>query len=522
MKTEIAWLKKAWQMPESAVPAVEALIAAHAAGSTALRMDAPVADWGAAAAAPDTTSATPLLVAEHDGATFLQTRWLFEAEKSIAIRLKHFAKKEEEPAPPADLERYFAESGAQRDAAGRALSRGLSIITGGPGTGKTYTLARILALLLERGDEAIQLAAPTGKAADRMKEAVLAACHGMDNSLTEKLHAAAATSRTIHSLLGFHPGKNACTFNARRRLPCAVLIVDECSMVDTLLWRALLEALPDDCKLILLGDPNQLESVGRGSVFTVIASAPSLQVARTHLAKSHRFADRPGIAALAAAIENQDAGMVMEVLEGNTDPECPHGVFWHNTTSLREVFANLPAPAARALQAAASAPSPQEALTALESIRILSAHRPAPSSHRLIEELIAAQLNGLPVINRPVIIDRNDHETGLRNGEVGVIHLAETTRRACFDKRGPVPLFKLPEHSPAWIITIHRSQGSEFDHVVVLLPANAGSPLATRELLYTALTRAKRTVSLFGPHEVIAAAVRSPGSRQTLLDYHIS
>jgi exodeoxyribonuclease V alpha subunit len=369
----------------------------------------------------------------------------------------------------------------------------------------------------------IQLTAPTGKAADRMKQAVEEACGALPK-LQENLRAVASTSRTIHSLLSFHPGKNACTYHAGHRLACKTLIVDECSMIDTLLWQALLEALPDDARLILLGDPNQLESVGRGNVFTEIARAGVLKPARAHLTKSHRLADRPAIFALAKAIEDKKADSASVLITENTDPACAHGLFWKDATAHSQVLKHLPPAVLEAMQAVAFAPTPEEALKALENVRILTSHRtPAAGQQSLgmeIEKFLLEKFPGKKILNRPVIIDRNDPETGLRNGEVGIIHEAGGSRAVHFDKRPPVSLSKLPEHSPAWSITIHRSQGSEYENVVVVLPKKADSPLATRQLLYTAITRAKKSLFLFGSTEVIEKAVAESATRITLLRWH--
>ena len=527
MKPESQWLKDKWAMPDEAADAVELLFEAHKDGSTACKLDIASSELRHAVAKPDGDQSTPLVAVEMDGSTFLQTRWFFEAEKKIASHLLALNSQASTTCASDKMQNYFSEEGPQREAAKLALDRNLAIITGGPGTGKTYTLARILALFIEAGEDAkhIQLTAPTGKAADRMKEAVSEAGKSLTPDLQEKLAAVASTSRTIHSLLGYHPGKNACTYNAGHRWPCRILIVDECSMIDTLLWQALLEALPDDARLILLGDPSQLESVGRGNVFTEIAHAGVLKPARAHLTKSHRFANRPAIFALAKAIEDKKADSASVLITENTDPACAHGLFWKDATGHSQVLKHLPPAVLEAMQAVAFAPTPEEALKALENVRILTSHRtPAAGQQSLgmeIEKFLLEKFPGKKILNRPVIIDRNDPETGLRNGEVGIVHTAGGNRAVHFDKRPPVSLSKLPEHSPAWSITIHRSQGSEYENVVVVLPQKADSPLATRQLLYTAITRAKKSLFLFGSTEVIEKAVSESAARITLLRWHL-
>jgi exodeoxyribonuclease V alpha subunit len=139
-----------------------------------------------------------------------------------------------------------------------------------------------------------------------------------------------------------------------------------------------------------------------------------------------------------------------------------------------------------------------------------------------IQKILIKDSSGKKVHNSPIIIDRNDPETGLRNGEVGIIHSTGETRLVYFEKHPPVSLSKLPDHSPAWSITIHRSQGSEYENVVVVLPKKADSPLAMRQLLYTAITRAKKNLFVFGTAEVIKKAIENTGDRTTLLAFHLS
>lgn len=526
MKPETQWLKDKWAMPDEAADSVEMLSKAHKEGSTACKLETPPSDWGRAVARPDGDKSTPLVLVEMEGTTFLQTRWFFKAEEKIASCLWALNSEASIICPSDKIEGYFGDEGPQRAAARLALSRNLAIITGGPGTGKTYTLARTLALLIEADEDlkSIQLTAPTGKAADRMKQAVEEAC-GTLSDLQEKLRAVAGTSRTIHSLLGYHPGKGSFKYHADHRLPCKILIVDECSMIDTLLWQALLEALPNQARLILLGDPNQLESVGRGNVFSEIARSEALKRARVHLTKSHRFADRPAISALAQAIEKNEAQNAVSLFTENTDPACEQGLFWKDATSTAQVLRSLPPVVLETMQSVAFATTPKEALEALAKVRILTSHRTPSAGHQSlgseIEKILTEKNPDKKVWNRPIIIDRNDPETGLRNGEVGIIHTTGETREVHFENHPPVTLSKLPEHSPAWSITIHRSQGSEYENVVVVLPKKSDSPLATRQLLYTAITRAKKSLFVFGAAEVIQKAISHTGQRTTLLEFHL-
>jgi len=527
MNPETQWLQKKWKLPDDACDAVEKLFAAQKEGSTACKLQEPVSGWGNAAAAPDGEQTTPLVLVSHGDSTFVQTRWFFEAEKKIARLLWQLNCEAPVPFPPEKVSAYFSGEGRQRDAAAMALTKRLTVITGGPGTGKTYTLARILALLIEGGidPKLIQLTAPTGKAADRMKGAVNEACKSLEECLRVKLEAASSSSKTIHSLLRYHPGKDTCTYNIGHRLPCSVVIVDECSMVDTMLWKALLDALPDGVRLILLGDPNQLESVGRGNVFSEMAASESLKTARVHLTQSHRFENRPAIAQLALAIEDRNDSAALDLLSKNQDASCPNGVFWDESAGFSQILKSLPPAVLEAMQSVAFAPTPQDAMTALNTVRILTSHRIQTSgSDSLgseIEQLICKKRPDQKIKNRPIIINRNDPETGLRNGEVGIVYSDADGLMVFFEKREAIPISKLPEHSPAWTITVHRSQGSEYENVLVVLPKKSSSPLATRQLLYTAITRSKQSLFVYGPAEVVQKAIQSPLSRTTLLEWHL-
>jgi exodeoxyribonuclease V alpha subunit len=524
----IEWLIERWGMPRDAVPAVEALLREEAGGGTACKLDAPVADWGNAASGPEGESPLVLL----DGSTHLQSRWLYQTETAIAARLLAMAAAPEGNPPEQPLaKRLFPDADdLQTRAAQVATTRKLAIITGGPGTGKTYTLARILAALVAAGTHNIRLAAPTGKAADRMKAAVTESLASLPAPLrghAETLARVAESSSTLHKLLGVRPGQ---TRAPRRAIACGALIVDECSMIDVLLWHAVLASLPDGASLILLGDPNQLESVGRGSVFSEIvkaaADSPSLRNAHVHLTQSRRFNHRPDLLAFVAALEQSDAPAATSLLESKQDPAAPGGLSWLGSPGPQMTCGNFPPSTLAALENVATAPTPQAALEALGKICILSAHREYPTGSRALGNSIDEFFLDRPdAINRPVIINRNDPETGLRNGSVGIIHSPEGTPPSAWFPSGSGSLkeftvARLPDFSPAWAITIHRSQGSEYDDVLVVLPREE-SPLATRELLYTAVTRAKNTVHIASDPASIAKAVRTPSARQSLLGYSL-
>ncbi|MCC5807893.1 MAG: exodeoxyribonuclease V subunit alpha [Opitutales bacterium] len=539
MNASITWLQRRWALPEAAVPAVRGLLHAESQGSTAFPPAEAVDDWGAAAAPPDAGGDTPVVFVEHDGTTFIQSRALFSAERDIARCLTALAGREAAVPDGAEamLNALFpgaAPGDRQVEAARVAATRHLAVITGGPGTGKTYTLARILALLAAAGvaPARMRLAAPTGKAAQRMRAAVEQSLLELPDSAQAHaagLEAVARGGSTLHALLRYHPGIRRCL--CERLPPGTVLIVDECSMVDVHMWRTLLAALPPDARLILLGDPNQLESVGQGNVFAGLAAAADaapLRGVHVHLTEARRFRDRPDILTLAKALEASDASAVCDLLENRRGTEALGGVGWIDTPPGVIPCERFPDSVKAALARVGDAPGASEALAALERVCILTAQRDAFVGARKVGSDIERYLTRRGVLrNHPVIINRNDPETHLRNGTVGVIRIDDDSSRAAHFLSGdgtpllPLPVMKLPDHSPAWAITIHRSQGSEYDEVLVILPRGE-SPLATRELLYTAITRARRTVYIAGDLAAVRKAAATAGGRRSLLAYQFS
>ncbi len=530
--TELEWLQRRWQLPPSgaAVEAVTHLMEAQASGSTAWKLTGPVAAWGAAVRPPELLS--PIVQIEHEGESYIQARHLYDAEEFIANQLVAMAAapsvREVNEATLAELFPGAAADDLQVAATRVAVTRQLAVITGGPGTGKTYTLARILALLINSGVEVgdVLIAAPTGKAADRMKSAISDSLESLPDHIDKSLLAKIATSsRTLHSLLGYNPGTGRCRFHSKNPLSAHVVIVDECSMIDALLWKALFDAVSQETTVILLGDPNQLESVGMGNVFGETARCARdkrsiLHSAHVHLSTAHRFRDRPGILQFATALKDGDADLAASLLEARRDGS-DDGLSWIETVPVQAAFEKFPQSVRVALERIADAESPEAAFAALGRICILSAQREFFVGARAIGAAVERHFATRGIRNQPIIINRNDPETGLRNGAVGVIHVdADGGRHAWFrDSAGTLRSFataRLPDFGPAWAITIHRAQGSEYEDVMVILP-QASSPLATRELLYTAISRARHQVTVAGDLAVVKKAVATPSQRTTLL-----
>ncbi|MEN3284718.1 MAG: exodeoxyribonuclease alpha subunit [Solirubrobacteraceae bacterium] len=429
----------------------------------------------------------------------------------------------------------------QRLAARSAVLHRFAVVAGGPGTGKTTTVARIVALLAEQAAGArrpvplVALAAPTGKAAARLEEAVHEEAATLDVSDAVRAQLLAAQASTLHRLLGWRPGSHS-RFRHHRgnRLPHDVVIVDETSMVSLSLMARLVEAVRPEARLVLVGDPGQLTSIEAGAVLGDIvgpAADDDLPAGATIgsgivvLDRVHRFGG--AIAAVADAIRRGDADAAIEALTN-----APDEVTWlpvdaagpDVTASLAPVH-DAAVAAARGVIDAARAGDARRALEALASFRVLCAHRRGPYSVAMwmdrIERWLAAEVEGFGAegrwyVGRPLLVTENDYGLRLYNGDTGVVVATEAGRAsAAFERSGEIVGFspsRLSAVDTVYAMTIHKSQGSQFATAAVLLP-DPTSRILTRELLYTAVTRARERLILAGTQEAIRAAVSRPVAR---------
>jgi exodeoxyribonuclease V alpha subunit len=426
----------------------------------------------------------------------------------------------------------------QRLAASRALTHGVSIIAGGPGTGKTHTIARILAAVhlvaaAEGWDVQAALAAPTGKAAARMADAVQSQLRAMQyegvigTGLAEAL--SATEPMTIHRLLG-HGDRTHFRHNRSDPLVHDLVVVDETSMVSLPLMAKLLDAVRPDARLVLVGDPFQLASIEAGTVMGDLvdrggadhgkATGP-LEGRVTELRRGRRFGEDSGIAALAAAVRAGDIDAVLGLLDGGrTD------VAWireDDASGLAALRSSVERAAIEVVEAARAGDA-AAALEAAGRIKVLAATRQGPFglydwSDRIesaaLSVLPAGSYRGAVPLGTPVIVTGNDPLNRLFNGDVGVVVLRDGTRTVAMGGTGDLRYLapaRLREWERWWAMTIHKSQGSEYPHAVVSLPA-PGSPILTRELLYTAVTRATSLVTVVGSEESVRAAVQRPVAR---------
>jgi exodeoxyribonuclease V alpha subunit len=423
-------------------------------------------------------------------------------------------------------------------AARRALTSPVSVIAGGPGTGKTHTVARVLAaahlLAVERGEVfRAALAAPTGKAAARMAEAV----EQQVRTLVAEARIGAApagtlagiTPTTIHSLLGF---ASRTSFRHDRDHPLLhdLVIVDETSMVSLPLLARLLDAVRPEARLVLVGDPFQLASIEAGTVMGDLVGgrlpgdgpgAGPLGGRVTELRRGHRFDAGSGTAALALAVRDGDAGAVIDRLSAGGA-----GVHWvrpDDPVALAAIRDQV-VTAATDVVTAALAGDGAAALAAAGRIKVLAAVRRGPFClaewSDLIDTAVQAAIplagrSGWPRVGTPVMVTRNDRVNDLANGDVGVVIQSDDGRWVVLsggDEPRRLAPARLGEWEPWWAMTIHKSQGSEFPHAVVSLPS-VDSPILTRELLYTAVTRAKPEVTVVGSEDMIRRAVDRPVTR---------
>jgi exodeoxyribonuclease V alpha subunit len=448
----------------------------------------------------------------------------------------------------------------QKVAACNAVMNRLAVISGGPGTGKTTTVTKLLAmyLTLERdkrladGNEhwpVIQLAAPTGKAAARLSESIAGAKESLPLDAGLKAHIP-AQGQTLHRLLGVRPNNNQVKYHRDNPLHLDLLVVDEASMIDLPLMAKLLDALPPHAKLILIGDRYQLASVEAGSVMgdlcdqpEVVVKSSSLQKrladlcqvdlreglekpmanAVSFLKKSYRFRDDSGIGALAFAVNQGNLPALKTALSGQYDD-----VDWVPDTSdtpdaLLDHMLKQYTPFFECVQKGAQA---SLVLETFNQFRLLTGMRRGRFGVESLNEAFEERLlkaraitpNGRWYSGRAVMITRNEPSLSLYNGDVGVALLDETSGkiRVWFDLGGTLKSFstsRLPQHEPVFAMTVHKSQGSEFDQVTLLLHG-AGRGLS-RELVYTGITRAKKRCLLWGDKAVLVKSAQSPTIRMS-------
>ncbi len=579
--------------PDAVLAAAALASLAVAKGHAGVRLDAAAALIDAEIAWPDAEAWTQQLAASRWVATprepaspaigsaplvleggLLYLRRYREYERALALGLQRIAAQPVSGTAIASLSPLFAtlfpqatHDDRQARAAALALRHALLLVTGGPGTGKTTTTARLLVLLAAQARHAgrapprIALAAPTGRAAERMAESVRHAVHAlaMDGIDADLLAALPATGTTLHRLLGTIPDSPRFRHDHDNPLPYEVVVVDEASMIDLPLMAKLVDAVASGTRLVLLGDPDQLPSVEAGDVLTAIlgaagegdridaedadalqellgpmadtgiAPASTFAGVRVHLQRGWRQSEALQLASLAAAVRAGDADVALSQLRGGTLA----GVHFH------EDLAD-PLDAQREyllahFRALGQASTPTEALAHSTRLRLLTAVREGPQGARTLNariERLLAEGGGAGRATpghfhgQLLIVTENSYRHRLFNGDIGIcLRDATGTLVAWFPgdtadaPRGFHPA-TLPAHESAFAMTVHKAQGSEFDTVWLLLPAR-GNRVLSRELVYTGLTRARRELHVAGSDAVIREALSRHASRWSGLGWRL-
>jgi exodeoxyribonuclease V alpha subunit len=486
-------------------------------------------DWMAAVRASPLLGSPPVLRLLGD-LLYLDRYWL-EEEQVCADLLALSV-----PAAAGDVdafERLFPapKYDEQREAAEIALSQALTVLTGGPGTGKTTTVARLLAVLVEQAELAgaprprIALAAPTGKAAAQLAEAVAAEVRNLGAVDQSRLSGLRAT--TLHRLLVSRPDTSVrFRHNRGNRLPHDVIVVDETSMVSLTMMARLLEAVRPNTRLILVGDPDQLASVEAGAVLADLVEGLTARrdVRVAALRTPHRFGE--SIGALAEAIRAGDADEAVALLHAGG-----RHVEWVDSDGPADRLRDVLVAHALRIRGAAVLGAAEQALATLDEHRLLCAHRRGPYGvahwNRQVERWLSEE-TGQPAFSewypgRPLLVTANDYGLKVYNGDTGVAVAGDNGLRAVIAGATGMLDFatsRLAEIETMHAMTIHKSQGSQAAEVTVLMPPE-DSRLLTRELFYTAVTRAKVKVRVVGSEASVRAAidrraVRASGLRQRL------
>jgi len=505
----------------------------------------------------DRPSGRPLRLA--NGLLYLERYW--QQEELVRVQLqRRFAAS----APEIDqfrlsaaLLRMFDHEGLapgesdrqQLAAAVSALGR-VTVLAGGPGTGKTTTVARLLALLRDQPGPALRiaLAAPTGKAAARLEEAVRGATAQLQPDDQQRL--GDLTASTLHRLLGWLPSnRSRFRHDASNQLPHDVVIVDEMSMVSLTMMARLLEAVRATARLVLVGDPDQLSSVEAGAVLADIARAPGhpdadlgRRLVQLGLIKdgeappvhgvvqlTHTWRFGGAIDALARAIRAADDDAAIAVLRSGAsdvqfrEVDLESASTESSAAALSGMAAHVRQAGVAMLEAARAGDIPG-ALAALDRHRLLCAHRQGPYGVLRwgleVERWLAGSIPGYGedgewYVGRPLLVTANDYEMSLYNGDTGVIVETPAGVRAAFARGAAARLYppvQLDAIQTVHAMTVHRAQGSQFDAVSFVLPP-PDSPLLTRELLYTAVSRARRQVNLIGSEQAVRRAIQRPANR---------
>ena len=490
---------------------------------------------------------TPLIF--EDGRLYLYRYWFYETQVAEHIQQRlHSPVEFDSHQLNQQIDQLYSELNDQKRAVAIATSQRFVVISGGPGTGKTTTIINILAVLLSQNKETrIALAAPTGKAAARMIDSIQ---ENIDSSLmpADVSNLIPDQASTIHRLLGYN--QQGFRYSQQHQLPLDCVIIDEASMIDLTLMYRLLDALPQQARVILLGDRDQLASVAAGNVlgditgnrFTVhysieqndrlqsilgetVEQNPSSSISIADsialLNKSYRFAAAGDISQLATLVNRGQASAVRDCLaSGDSHLNWIPG---NDKAPDLTVLDNI----LRDYEAVTTSDDLATAFEAFERNRVLCAvHSGAfgvdEINQRITDIMLSRGLidNNSNFRGKPLLITRNDYELDLFNGDIGLLWWDENGQLVAWFRDGKLgfrrlPIASLPEHLCAWAMTAHKSQGSEFDTVTLILPPETQQLSLSRELLYTGITRAKQRLTLISSADMLDYACQTPSHRQS-------
>jgi exodeoxyribonuclease V alpha subunit len=478
----------------------------------------------------------------------------FDNEKSIAEILLKMKQLSNNPSGEVItvIDKLFEQDKAidyQKLAAITTYMHQISIISGGPGTGKTWTVSKILALLIwQNNDIKIKLAAPTGKAAARLSESIVKLEQRLllDETIKQRMPCEAVT---LHRLLAIHRFTHQPRFNLSNKLDCDVLVVDEASMIDQQMMALLCKALPDHCKLILLGDKDQLSSVEAGSVFADLCGGLSQtqfnpeqrQFCLQHwgyqlavntrsyelvdhvvvLEKSHRFDDQSALGRLAFNINLGDSNQALNLLK---QINGRHDLSWKQLSD-DDINTHLKQQATEKALSIQSADNIQKAFRVFHQYQVLCAVWAGATGVDSINQQLENNVKNQSSIamevefyrGKPLMMVSNAYQFGIHNGDIGIVwpdlnedlkvwfELGDGEYRA-------LSLSQCPQHKTAYAMTVHKSQGSEFNKVLLILPTRHVE-VSTRELFYTGVTRASDEVEIWALEDVVKKTIQQKTRR---------
>ena len=495
-----------------------------------------------------------------DWLLYLNRYWQYEDNLAQTIKAQlvpgHF---QSDSAVSEDIiNKLFSETGGSdelpKTAALAALTNPMTVITGGPGTGKTTIVLKILTLILNEHQQTkpsepyrFKLVAPTGKAASRLKESIIDRKRELvkQKLISEELSdLIVEEASTIHRLLGYIPGSVYFKHNRDYPLPIDCLIVDEASMVDLALMSKLLEAVPQKTKIILLGDENQLASVEAGSVLRDICLGMRNNEKYQHcvvtLTKSHRFSSEKGIGQLSQLINNGKGKQAFDLLEAyqastSDEIEDTNGIIeWKVVPKPTGLFSKIKQHYIDHYQQLIQARSIKKAYKIFNDFIMLTALRRGPYGVEQINQLVESILINQNLIvkgkewysGKPVLIISNDYQLKLFNGDIGLTFFdPETNDLRVYFKTDEgfrkISPYRLSHYETAYAITVHKSQGSEFNEVLLLLPPEE-NPILTKELIYTGITRARNKVTIMGEQRVFIKSVNKSIQRVSGLRHKLA